>query len=430
MKKILFITTLILLTLTGCDPKENKVQNPSFENISSQEISIPAEGGEFSVTYQLNNPIEGEVVDVEIDVEWITLQENNSTDGELKFIVSPNLEQNIRETSINVTYAEVATFSIDVIQSESAATMIATAVNGYYYGEEYSPGVGNYWMIISEKPIEEYNNTFYRVDLYGELSSIEYGESYYIPVPAGTYTFDPNNTSASGTFSATYSAFWQIDETGAAYNNLNYQDGSITITENGFTLDVTIEGERHVVVYEGESLLEDRRPAPYYSTLTGDHEINIGSNATAMAYMYDDFYGLGTTNWLLTITPVGGIGEYLRIDLVTNHPTNEDGISGEYSVVAEDDVASGTVLKGYMMDVYMQGSWWYDSEDSITMNNLAPFTGGSMTIMDNEDGSVTISLNITDDMGNKITGEWSGTFQKTRPSQMSSKTNNFVYRSL
>ena len=59
----------------------------------------------------------------------------------------------------------------------------------------------------------------------------------------------------------------------------------------------------------------------------------------------------------------------------------------------------------------LQGSWWYSSLDGAAIEELAPFNGGTITITDHEDGTITIDLNVIDDNNNNITGSWTGKYE-------------------
>ena len=71
MKKILMV--LLPFLLIACN-KQNGIQNPPLFEISSQEsVTLPCEGGNFTITYTLQNPIEGVSVEAITDADWNTL---------------------------------------------------------------------------------------------------------------------------------------------------------------------------------------------------------------------------------------------------------------------------------------------------------------------------------------------------------------------
>lgn len=56
---------------------------------------------------------------------------------------------------------------------------------------------------------------------------------------------------------------------------------------------------------------------------------------------------------------------------------------------------------------YMSGSWYY-TDDGVTM---APFVGGNLRISNAGGGNIRVDFTVTDDNGNTITGNWTGTPQ-------------------
>ncbi len=59
MKKIIFTTLAVALTLAGCKPEEKEQLAPEIKITSGSEIAIPAEGGTVTVEYEITNPVEG-----------------------------------------------------------------------------------------------------------------------------------------------------------------------------------------------------------------------------------------------------------------------------------------------------------------------------------------------------------------------------------
>ena len=150
---------LLPFLLIACN-KQNGIQNPPLFEINSQEsITLPCEGGNFTITYTLQNPIEGVSVEAITDADWITLTENNMAESRLEFNALENNDKQPRETSIVVTYDETS-YTINVVQSEFCVNIVAEGLSGYYYGDEYTSGIGNYWIILSEKPADQYDNKF------------------------------------------------------------------------------------------------------------------------------------------------------------------------------------------------------------------------------------------------------------------------------
>ena len=86
-----------------------------------------------------------------------------------------------------------------------------------YYGDYYTPGVGNYYIHLSDNGFMESgyalpNSIYYRLDLYSDLYDDAEGGALHLPV--GTYTLDTEDTLAHGTFSVAWSKYLQSDAEG------------------------------------------------------------------------------------------------------------------------------------------------------------------------------------------------------------------------
>lgn len=171
MKK-LFIPTLIaaglstlILTLPSCSPDEKQgSEEPLLELTSPEEMSIPAEGGNFLIQYRITNPTKDGTVTAwtDEDCEWIEDLNSRSSYGEITFNVGKNTSMGERSATVTASY-ENQTFEVKVTQkwSESALYDIefeAKDITGFYYGERYSPGMGDYWFFFSDIGFDESNN--------------------------------------------------------------------------------------------------------------------------------------------------------------------------------------------------------------------------------------------------------------------------------
>lgn len=107
MKKfIVVICAGMALFLSSCHEEiENTVKETGF-NIETELVEAPAEGGEMTVAWSVENPIEGENVEIVPDYpDWIG-EFDSSEEGIIGFNVEPNEENNSREAVIVVNYGE------------------------------------------------------------------------------------------------------------------------------------------------------------------------------------------------------------------------------------------------------------------------------------------------------------------------------------
>lgn len=123
-KFFLFLAwSVIALTALGCTKEEEKKPEPVDPveptlTIEESVISVPVEGGSYSINYELKNPVEGGVLTVvpESDEEWVsdfTIDESASAIG---FDVYANESVDMRSLSVSVSYTGLEsdiTFTIE-----------------------------------------------------------------------------------------------------------------------------------------------------------------------------------------------------------------------------------------------------------------------------------------------------------------------------
>ena len=281
-----------------------------------------------------------------------------------------------------------------------------------YYGDQYSPGVAdNFYFFLSDKGFdadgwELPNATYYRFDLFSNIVNPEEG----LAIPYGTYTID-NGSSEPFTIGAQYSAYYIMDAEGWDYAvSSAITSGTVTISEDGVVADLMIAGAHHVVTFSGDILVTDASSGGGeggggegpYSTLWEDYRCNFDDHTLYYAY-YGDYYETGYMNWTFAVMPNDGEGDFVQFDVLADANSTTDFI-GEYAI--NDSYEAYTSYPGYIdWDGYMVGAWYY-TEDGYTM---APFVDGTMSVVDNGDGTVTVEFDVYDDYDNNITGSWTGT---------------------
>ena len=279
-----------------------------------------------------------------------------------------------------------------------------------YYGDQYSPGVAdNFYFFLSDKGFdadgwELPNATYYRFDLFSNIVNPEEG----LAIPYGTYTID-NGSSEPFTIGAQYSAYYVMDSEGWDYAiSSAITSGTVTISEDGVIADLMIAGAHHVVTFSGDILVTDASSGgggDYegpYSTLWEDYRCNFDDHTLYYAY-YGDYYEVGYMNWTFAIMPNGGAGDFVQFDVLADANSTTD-FCGEYTI--SNSYEAYTAIPGEIdWDGYMVGAWYY-TEDGYTM---APFVDGTMSVVDNGDGTVTVEFDVYDDCDNNITGSWTGT---------------------
>ena len=280
-----------------------------------------------------------------------------------------------------------------------------------YYGDQYSPGVAdNFYFFLSDKGFdadgwELPNATYYRFDLFSDIVNPEDG----LAIPYGTYTID-NGSSEPFTIGAQYSAYYIMDAEGWDYAvSSGITSGTVTISEDGVVADLMIAGAHHVVTFSGDILVTDASSGGGeggggegpYSTLWEDYRCNFDDHTLYYAY-YSNYYEVGYMNWTFAVMPNDGEGDFVQFDVLAGADSTTN-FFGEYAI--NDSFEAYTSYTGYIdWDGYMVGAWYY-TEDGYTM---APFVDGTMSVVDNGDGTVTVEFDVYDDCDNNITGSWTG----------------------
>jgi len=194
--------------------------------------------------------------------------------------------------------------------------------------------------------------------------------------------------------------------------------GTLTVSENGtkFMIDfVTAEGisikgtytKAPVIVnYCDNDVKEPQRP---FSTLTEDLTLNWVPGTGAFNYVETEYPILEDLNRisLIVAEPEMTRGDYLMFDLHCDESVVTDGTYTVDWTLGNKNIIPGAVdFAG--VPVYA----WYGDLDTTgpdgTQSTLGPIASGTVTISTLGDGNRKIVFDLTDDAGNKITGEYTG----------------------
>lgn len=385
--------------------QSGEATKPIITSLSGEEIAIERMGTKVYIEYTLENTNDRDYIYVKTDADWI-YSINTATQGVVELGVATNTTKAMREAEVTVGYGVASFTTILKQRGDGEASFSAPIMSGEYLGDALTPGVANYWFILSDRGFKEDGKaypsaTYYRIDAYGDVYS---GYDSMVPIANGTYTFDAQNTLAKGTFTAQYSGYWVTNKNGNREGDINaFESGSMVVENGKITLDVVINGESHHVEYIGKTLLEDNQGSiTIYTTLDGDYEADL-SNHTLIYECYGDYYEFGYTNWMIVIQPNDGEGDCFQFDFITDKKTESEGFIGEY--VSSDFLAINSFIPGWTDGVNLLCSWFFTADQS----ELAPFRGGKMSIKDNGDGTITVDIDVKDDLRNRITATWTGT---------------------
>ena len=264
--------------------------------------------------------------------------------------------------------------------------MVAEYFDCRYYGTKWSP-THNYYIVLSDKGLDAdgyacAGGNYYQLDLYSVEGTIDAED--YLHVPAGTYTFDANDTMAEWTVGNYYSYYSKINVNGTDYEaKASFDGGKVVVTEDSMVVELTVNGVLHTVTY-------NHAPKIYVG-----HGNDVEFTAQyAYGSYYGDMYTPGSAdNYFFYLSDLGlneygndcEGGTYYRFDIYA--PITEDMTitPGTYVIDLNDTLAVGTV-SAYYTQYYRWGAGDYDVVDWAY--------SGFITF--NEDGSIYAEVKMTD----------------------------------
>ncbi len=290
---------------------------------------------------------------------------------------------------------------------------------GVYYGERYSPGMGNYYLVLSpdgwqENGDELPSGRYYRFDLYAPL--YEGAATGPVAIPEGEYTLDLTSSCGAYTIAyGNYTAYTELNDTATGYVDEQLLMGcKLIVSASGITVEVLFGNQRHTLTYDYAPVrLEDYSDptggggggsSDALSNLQSDLAVELNDHMV-MYCGYGDYYGNGTTNWTMLVAPNSYVGHNVQFDLLTSG-SQTDNFLGEFS--CSTILSAYTFQPGDISDSYLVGSWYYRTDESGALVDYAPLVGGTLSIVSNGDGTTTIEFECYDDLGNCIEGSWTG----------------------
>lgn len=128
--RIFFKSAIVLSCLTGialfsgCKENVQEQEEPVNEtdfNLGRNVVEMTAEGGEASVPYFIDNPIEGLDLTVDYDADWLSGFDWSSGEEIVFNVEAMGLDDDFREAVVTVSYADIErTFSVSQTSGEDA----------------------------------------------------------------------------------------------------------------------------------------------------------------------------------------------------------------------------------------------------------------------------------------------------------------------
>ena len=396
--------------------------DPVLTLTSESEVEVSGNGGNFTISYTLENPREDGGISVSSgEATWLDF--NTDTDGEIAVEVFANGESTARSAVVTVTYTysgdKTVSFEVTVNQDRHYDYELnATIISGQYFGDDYSNVAGEMIYALFFQDTEDYwvsgHNYYYLGLKAGEPSDMN-----AIAPPVGTYTaLMSDGYDADGEF--------KIMKNGSGpYMTCGYVNGAtrkgmiageITVSYDGtnYTIEGTLTSTDqavHHISYTGPISLQDARTEPepepdVISLLTEDVTIDW-PNAKLLGSI-GGVYWSDESRYSLTI----GAGTYnigdqnIQLSIYSSEtPEVTDGLPlGTFQI--DDSGAEGTVEAGSLTEstfggLTIAGSWLYPYGGSYS-DYAAPLMSGELTVTKNENGGFDCVLEAMDDAGNNI----------------------------
>lgn len=220
---------------------------------------------------------------------------------------------------------------------------------GEYYGDAFTQKSASYTLILANNGFLQGggmmpNSTYYLLDVYGDFYTGERGG--YVFIPEGIYTLDATNSMAMGTICKEYSYFMTTDDE-EINKQVKFESAEIVIESNRATLTAVVEGVKHIVTFNGQATIVDKRGV--------DREFDAKN---AWVYFYGDHDSKGVAdNYYLYFSDIDteyGLlpkATYYRLDLFSEIVDKSNGTLaipyGTYMVDESNSRAPYTVTVEY-----------------------------------------------------------------------------------
>ena len=420
MKSIIVcFVALFAIISSSCEGEDKPVvESPSgLELVSSPTETVGNQGGVFAVRYVISSPSDDAQVAISSDnTDMISSIEVISEDT-VKVVVAANKTDAERQGTVTIEYKDESVSVLFVQEPMDSVVVVTNQLIGNYYGERLCPGLGYYWIIMSDGGIVDGEATngseFFRIDLIAPMAEDEDN----IRIPDGYYRYDATNSLEAYTIpNLGNTDFSYIDDGGMAWAE-PFVDASLEVSGSRFTLKANTENSSYYVTFEGEYTITANIISDNISTLEEDLEIDL-TGCTGTLSNYGDYWLCGYTNWGIEFVHSRGLkyGTYLVLDFISESTTScvgtyrYSGFSGEDST--KPNFAPGFYIPGMRISddgVHMMGSLVQINRDGKGIAQ-APLYGGEFTISQNEDGTYHIVIDAVDDAepANRITLDWTG----------------------
>lgn len=422
MKKFFALLTLCTLTFVSCDKWFNdEPETTTFTVTRNTTFNVISLGADIAVNYRITKPIEGVSVVATPSEEWIT--ETSSLKNAVVFNIAPNDSDVARTATITFVYSDLVQ-TVTINQSAAGSDIEEYTkfehLSGHYWGNRFcnTDSGHHYALILGDSGncrdigsgdlnlIEGCNYLF--VELFSATAPEKLNREFFVPV--GNYAYDISNSGTAGTIleQPTYLRY----EDGKDGKESEFVNGSVTVTEECIYANFVDKKGNEYKYYcstryvDNVSNFGPVNVPENQSTLTCDLNITF-SDCDAYASCYGDNYFIGKNYWDIFLID-NATGDTLSIKLLSDE--NQNVPTGTFPI--STDLTIGDIaLPGYANceDVEIW-SWYilYTSDRDVL--GSAPIVDGEVKIEDNGDTTHTVTIDVVDDLGNKIIGVFNGSF--------------------
>ena len=420
MKRLFLLLTISVIALTSCEELfSNEQEVTTFKITKNSEFNVISLGADIAVNYKITKPIEGVSIIATPSEDWIT--ESKTLKNSVVFTIAENESDVARTATITLTYSDFV-HTVTITQSAAGAELSDYTefeyLSGFYLGthDGATDKDHHYSLIMGESgncidlATGDRNLITGKSYLFFDLFSTTVPEKLNreFSIPVGNYVLDHANSATAGTIAELPTYLYRED--GKNGVTTEFVNGSITVTEECIYANfVDKSGKEYKYCCEtrfvdNATLFGSFYPAQNLSTLDSDLNITF-SEYEAYATLYGDLYLIGKNLYDIFIID-NATGNSFDIVLLSD---SDNRIPTGVFPISTDLSKESIALPGYANCENMQVWSWY-TRYTLDRDILgsAPVVNGEVTIEDNGDNTHTVTIDVVDDFGNKITGSCKG----------------------
>lgn len=411
---------------SGENGKDNPDPSPSM-SVSPTKLSIPASG-------------EAQVMEVNAEgISWIVTPSSSwikvtpsegKGSAEIKVSADENTDTAERTGSITFSGTGVSNIKVNVTQEAGKPKDVDMTVNtaeAYYMGDNLKSDkkLASVILVLSDGKISSSNTLTYPCDVvqiplvlkYAEYNKLDFSGTY--KVVAGDDAVAAENEVLAKSTSITH--YVAADKTTASYKPVS---GEVKVEKSGESYNVTFafvldNGASYKGTSKGNLQMYN---GTLETTLKGDFTPANATKATVSFQKFNDKLDVAVID-LVGKNKSGNYDDMMIMLLVDKTVQSSQNLTGNYVIDEEYESREENLVNSAIPGIaYEQGGnnysyigfWYLETNASGTdiVGNRAPGKSGKINIIKALDYS--ISYEVLDDAGNKITGSYNGplTFAK------------------